>query len=761
MGRPKGSRTSALRDRARYRFDRTLARSTGTLMGWLVITCLVFVLPVSAVLVWTDPTSPRSLPGRLTAAWRTSAETLRLGTVPDTPLGMVLAALLGTVALLCVSTLVGVITTGLTERMAELSRGRSTVLEQGHVVVLGWSDQVATVVGELVAAQAAHRPSAIVVLADRDKTEMERALAARTRPGRRTRIICRSGPASDPAVLAVVSPRTARTVLVLPSGEATADAEVLRILLALRAVLADGPVGPGGPVGSGGPGGPVGSGGPGGPGVSDGSVGPPVLAMVRDDRYRAPARLAAGPRGTVLQSDTVTARLIAQCAGRPGLSLVLRDLLDFAGDEFHLADATGFHGRPFGATLLAHAESCVLGLRTPQGRTLLNPPADTVVAPGSSLIVLAQDDDTTPVADCRHLVDRSAITSGPPSSEAAARLLLLGWNRRAPLVVGQLRRTARPGSVLDVITDQAVPGPREPAPGPGPERAPEPGAGAHGGPDTAPPSRPAPAPASEPASEVGPASEPASEPGDAAAGQLCVRFHSAALSRPETLLGLDLAPYDGLVVLGPDPGEGPERPDDWTLVTLLALRLLEERTGRELGVVTELTDDRNRPLAPVNPGSDVIVSGQLTGLLMAQIAQNRHLAPVFDELFSAEGSTVCLRGAGAYVRPGREATFATVVAAARDRGECAIGYRRHDRRAMAPDHGVRLNPHKGERRSWSAEDEIVVVASDTADPAVPTAQAAAPAAPAHAHAAPAGRAAVPGQSTQPHEPRPGPADTRA
>ncbi|MEV0780213.1 NAD-binding lipoprotein [Streptomyces sp. NPDC050428] len=662
MARAKGRRPVSSRDRARYWFDRTLARSTGTMMGWLVITCLAVVLPVSVLLAWTDPGSPRSLSGRLTAAWRTSAETLRLGAMTGTPLRMVLSALLGLVALLCVSTLVGVITNSLAERMAELSRGRSTVLEQDHVVVLGWSDQVTTVVGELVAAQAdrgtpasragraRHRPRAVVLLADRDKSEMERALAARVGPVARARVICRSGPASDPAVLALVSPRTASTVLVLPSAGPGADAEILRTLLALRAVIGEGP------------------------------GGPPVLAAVRDDHYRAPARLAAGSRGTVLETDTVTARLIAQCVGRPGLSLVLRDLLDFAGDEFHVTDATAFHGGPFGAALLGHADSCVIGLLTPQGHTRLNPPADTVVAPGSRLIVLTRDEGTARSGDCRHLVDPSVIATDRPPPEEPARLLMLGWNRRAPLVVAQLRRTARPGSVLDVVTDRAVPGPREPEADRDPEQSGETTDGA----------------------------------------RLAVRFRSAALSRPETLLGLDLAPYDGLVVLGPDPRDGPDLPDDWTLVTLLALRLLEERTGgRELRVVSELTDDRNRPLAPVNPGSDVIVSGELTGLLMAQIAQNRHLAAVFDELFSADGSMICLRPAGTYVRPGSEATFATVVAAARDRGECAIGYRCHDRRTTAPDHGVRLNPHKAERREWSTEDQVVVVTTEGTAPAHP------------------------------------------
>lgn len=641
--RPNERRRVSLQDRARYRFDRTLARSTGSLMGWLVVSCLAVVVPVSALSVWTDPGAPRSLSGRLSAVWRSSAETLRLGAVDGTPLRMLLAALLGLVALLCVSTLVGVITTGLAERLAELSRGRSTVLEEGHAVVLGWSDQVFTVVAELVAAQVPHRPRAVVLLADRDKTEMERALAAHVGPPGRTRLICRSGLASDPGILALVSPRTARTVLVLPSGEPTADAEVLRTLLALRAVL------------------------------GEDAEGPPVLAAVRDDRYRAAARLAVGPRGTVLETDTVTARLIAQCVGRPGLSLVLRDLLDFAGDEFHLADASAFHGRCFGAALLGHAGACVVGLLTPQGRTFLNPPADTVIAPGSRLIVLTRDEEAARPEDCRHLVERPVIATAPPPPEDAAHLLLLGWNRRAPLVVDQLRRTARPGSVLDVVTDRSVPA-------------------------------------------------PAREPQPSGASRLSVRFQSAVLSRPETLLGFDLTPYDGTVVLGPDPGDGPDRPDDRTLVTLLALRLVEERTGRPLRVVTELTDDRNRPLAPVDPGSDVIVSGELTGLLMAQIAQNRHLAAVFDELFSADGSTICLRPAGHYVHPGSVTTFATVVAAARDRGECAIGYRRHDRRATPPDHGVRLNPHKAERREWSPDDQVILVATDPPTPPTPDAQ---------------------------------------
>ncbi|MEV7890450.1 hypothetical protein ACWD3I_46135 [Streptomyces sp. NPDC002817] len=89
---------------------------------------------------------------RLIDVWRTSAQTLRLSGVAGAPLRTPPAAVLGLIALLCVPTVVGVIATGPGDRPAELRRGDSTVLEHGHAVVLGRSDQVFTVAAELSAA---------------------------------------------------------------------------------------------------------------------------------------------------------------------------------------------------------------------------------------------------------------------------------------------------------------------------------------------------------------------------------------------------------------------------------------------------------------------------------------------------------------------------------------------------------------------------------------------------------------------------------
>ncbi|MEU2915269.1 CASTOR/POLLUX-related putative ion channel [Streptomyces massasporeus] len=629
-------RSTAWGDRVRYWFDSTLARGASALVGWMALLCLAVVVPASALVVWTDPHAPESLPDRLAQVWRLTGETLRLGGATGTPLRVTMSVLLALVALLYVSTLVGLITTALTERLTALRRGRSTVLEQGHVVVLGWSEQVFTVVGELVAANANQRRAAVAVLADRDKTAMEEALSTKVGPLGRTRLICRSGPTTDPSVLTLTSPATAGVVLVLPRDEPDADAEVVKTLLALRAAL---------------------------PGEG---ARPPVVAAVRDERYRLAASLAAGPGGIVLESDTVTARLIAQAARRPGLSLVHQELLDFAGDEFYLVAEPALTGRPFGDALLSYPTSSVVGI-VRGGTPVLNPPPHTPLVEDDLLVVISRDDDTVWPADCADSVEKAAMASGPATPARPERVLLLGWNRRAPLMVDQLRRRARPGSAVDVVAD--------------------------GGEATV---------------------RQVSEAGARHGTDLPLTLHPGDVTRPETLHGLDVHSYDSVIVLGQDPAPGrpPDEPDNRTLVTLLLLRRLEEASGRELPVVTELVDDRNRALAPLGHGADVIISGKLIGLLMAQISQNRHLAAVFEELFSADGTGIRLRPAGDYVLPGCETTFATVVAAARQRGECAIGYRSHGDASTSPDYGVRINPPKAGRRRWTAGDEVIVVGED-------------------------------------------------
>ncbi|MDT9685422.1 NAD-binding lipoprotein [Streptomyces sp. TRM76323] len=638
---------SSARLRARYHFDNLIARGTPVLIGWLVLMCLAVVVPASIALVWTDQDAPKTLSARISEVWHRVGETLEVGGEVGSPTYVLLSVLLALVALLFVSTLVSLITTGINRRIMALRLGHSTVLEKGHTVLLGWSDQVFPVISELVVANANQRRSAVAVLAAKDKVEMESEIAANVGRNRSTRVICRTGSVTVPAVLARVSPHTAKAVLVLPPRDEGGDLQVVKTLLAVNAAV---------------------------PRVGGDTA---VIAAVRDARHHLAATLAAGPGGCVLNIDDVIARLLVQTSRQPGLSLVYQELLDFEGDEFYTCSASDFAGRTFGETLLSFATSSVVGVLSADGAIALNPPSDTRIDADDQLLVITRDDDTAVRTDAPLPVDEDAIVGAAVPVPAAEHLLLLGWNRRAPLIVEQLDQYVAPRSTLDVValgTEAAV---RD------------------------------------------------AYTADGTTRHLSVTFHSGDITEPRTLADLDVPSYDSVIVIGDGghpaaptgadlpgrgaAGKGPD-PDDRTLLTLLHLRAIEESTGREIAVITEMSDDRNRPLAPVREGADFIVSGRLISLLMTQISENRHLADLFTELFAAEGSEIYLKPAVNYVRPGREVTFATVVESARRQYECAIGYRLHHQLSTAPDYGVRINPDKRRPVRFAEGDQVIVVA---------------------------------------------------
>jgi hypothetical protein len=186
---------------------------------------------------------------------------------------------------------------------------------------------------------------------------------------------------------------------------------------------------------------------------------------------------------------------------------------------------------------------------------------------------------------------------------------------------------------------------------------------------------------------------------------LTVDVRRSSTTERAALEALGLGSFHHAIVMASDRLD-PQRADARTLITLLHLRDIEERERLRVPIVSEMLDDRNRQLAQVTKVDDVIVSDQLISLLLTQIAENPHLAAVFDELFNAEGSEVYLRDATSYVASnGRPVSFATFVAAASRRGETAIGYRR----AAEPD-DVLVNPPKSAEFAPVTGDRLIVLA---------------------------------------------------
>jgi voltage-gated potassium channel Kch len=411
-----------------------MSRGTIALIGGLFVLSLLVILAVSLFVLITgtlleDPaTEGIDFPEML---WLSLLRTLDPGTMGGDAgsVTFVLAMLAVTLGgIFIISTLIGVISTGISGKLDELRKGRSRVLENDHTVILGWSRQVFDIIGEIVLANENKRDQCIVVLAEVDKIEMEDALRQRVPNRRTTRIVCRSGSPIELNDLAIASLQTSRSIIVLAPEVDDPDTDVIKTLLA----------------------------------ITNDPVRRPepyrIVAEIQHARNFDVARLASRGEAQLVLGGELIGRIAAQACRHPGLSVVYMDLLDFGGDEIYFSSQPGLVGRTFGAALGEFRASSLIGLVPLGGEPLLNPPMERVIGEGDRLIFVAEDDDTIVRAERPAGTPRyDLIVIKPHDQVRVDATLVLGWNSRTPGLLVELDRYVAPGARLTVLADGPQP----------------------------------------------------------------------------------------------------------------------------------------------------------------------------------------------------------------------------------------------------------------------------------------------------------------
>jgi ion channel POLLUX/CASTOR len=401
-------------------------------MGLLGLTSLVFIAVVAAVVQLFKLFPPleegSSPPSFFEVLWGNLMRTLDSGTMGgDEGWGFRAAMLVVTIGgVIIVASLIGIISSAFDTKVDELRKGRSRVLEADHTLILGWNAQIAEVMNELCEANASRASSAIVVLANRDKVEMEDDLRARvTKPGR-TRIICRSGDPMDLTDLEIGNPHTARSIVILaPEGSDDPDATVIKTALALTN----------------------------NPHRKQGAY--HIVGEIQRPGNLEAARLVGRDEAHWVLASELISRITVQTCRQSGLSVVYTELLDFGGDEIYFSAQPSLTGKTYLEAQFAFFDSCVIGVYK-DGQVHLNPSADSRLESGDQLIIIAQDDSTIRLSPPGS-VDDSAISDAQAPERKPERTLVLGFNAQLGVMLKELDQYVTPGSSVTVIADIGTP----------------------------------------------------------------------------------------------------------------------------------------------------------------------------------------------------------------------------------------------------------------------------------------------------------------
>ena len=413
------------RDRLRYQFDTMMAKGPAVLIGWLAIVSLVVISLVSFIvrLLNLDPEGRNFFQ----LVWVGLMRTLDPGMGEETSNWPFLFAMLviTLTGIFVVSSLIGILTTGLESQLEQLRKGRSLVAETGHSLILGWSPQIFTLVSELVLANENQPRSCIVVLAEKDAVEMQDEIRARVGKTGRTRIVFRTGVPHDITDLQIVNPGTTHSIVILSPEDENADAYVIKTILALT----NHPQRPAKPY--------------------------HIVAVLHDEKNLAVARMIGRNEVQLISSDDLIARLTAQTCRQSGLSIAYTELLDFSGDEIYFKAEPALVGKFFHDSLFAYDDSAVMGIRFRDGRIRLNPPMQTVLEEGDQLIAISADDDTIQLSQLdAPPIAHEFIRQATHQASAPESTLILGWNGRAPRIIRQLDQYVAPGSAVQIVSSR-------------------------------------------------------------------------------------------------------------------------------------------------------------------------------------------------------------------------------------------------------------------------------------------------------------------
>lgn len=296
--------------------------------------------------------------------------------------------------------MLGLVSDAISEKFDSLRKGRSEVIEKNHTLILGWSDKLGPLLNQLAIANENLGGGIVVVMAERDKEEMELDIAKMEFDFRGTSVICRSGSPLILADLKKVSVSKAHAIIVLAEdGNADlSDARALRTVLSLT-------------------------------GVKEGLKGH-IVVELSDLDNEVLVKLVGGDLVETVVAHDVIGRLMIQCARQPGLAQIWEDILGFENCEFYIKKWPQLYGMQFEEVVISFPDAIPCGIKVSAlgGKIILNPDDNYVLQEEDEVLVIAEDDDTY-APSTMPLVKEAVYINIVRPARNAQKILLCGWRR--------------------------------------------------------------------------------------------------------------------------------------------------------------------------------------------------------------------------------------------------------------------------------------------------------------------------------------------
>jgi len=563
----------------------------------------------------------------------------------------IFAILAGIAGIVMLSALIAFITTALDQKIHALKRGRSKVIETDHTLILGWNEQrITEILRELILANESESDACVVILADRDKEEMDDILRLRVPELATTRLVTRSGDVSSLTNLDMVSLESASSVIILASCEETdsdelkssSDAKAIQTVLATM-----------------------------GNGVDNEEFS--VIVEIFNPTHRDIVRSSFPEHVVTVNTSDILAKLLVQTSRSVGLSVVYNEILSFDGCEIYFYD-TDWGGARFGEIGYRFPDGVPMGIRDADGTITMNPPADRVLGPDDEILIVADDDSTIELVDEPVAAPTDLEIPDTRQQPGVERELMIGWTFKSAAIVREFADYVIEGSEVHVMLKN---------------------------------------PTDAQAAEIKSLDEELEDIDVALVVKDCLDMEDLLSVRPfeyDNIIVLAGTSSDD----GATDASRVDSENIVAMLLLRRIFSQYPAESQNTKLITEILDSQNDELVAKAGVKDVIISNRLVSMIMAQISESRDIEKVYDDIFQEDGSEIYLKPAHLYFNAlPVEVTFADLMGLAQKRGEICIGVKNKSLENSKDDNnGIQLIPEKNTRFELHAEDSLVVLSED-------------------------------------------------
>jgi hypothetical protein len=384
-----------------------------------------------------------------------------------------------------------------------------------------------------------------------------------------------------------------------------------------------------------------------------------ICALMYDDLNISVAKQIGKDKLEVIYLKSAITRIIAQTCLQPGLSYVYNELLEFAGVEIYFYMNDNLINKKFSQIQRMFEESIVIGIKK-ENNVLIKPDNNIVYEKNDSLIVISEDENTIVLNEKEVIVDLASIKDiSHRTSVKKSCIFTIGFNTKTLSVIEEFDSYLAKESEITVLVNS-----------------------------------------DEHLEKL--------EALDKKLDRIDIKGFVGDTYSREVLDKYVTKQVSSIIIFSNENVEFLEK-DSQTLLSLLHLRDIEEKLNTNFDIITEIADVRNSEIVDLAKVDDFIISELMANKMLAQVSENRYLKNIFEHLLSDEGSEIYLKPILDYVDISKPLNFYTLVQAAIQKDEVAIGYK-ISKKDHLPE--IILNPNKSQKIQFTEKDCLIVISED-------------------------------------------------